>query len=110
MKFDITLTSPLGHPETYVAIEAENEQAARDMKDQLLANGGSLYPANQWTVASVVPTPPETPPVESTLMPMYYPTVDPVLTPEEFLAKIERERLLERERVQQLLDQQAQQT
>jgi hypothetical protein len=88
MKFDITLTSPTGRPDTFVAIEAENEQAARDMKDQLLIQSGALYPVEQWTVASVVPTPDETPPGNPSIMPMYYPNVDPVLTAEELLAQL----------------------
>jgi len=57
------------------------------MKDQLLIQSGALYPVEQWTVASVVPTPNETPPGDPSIMPMYYPNVDPVLTAEELLAQ-----------------------
>jgi hypothetical protein len=88
MKFDITFINPVGHPETYVAIEAENEQAAQEMKDSLLTAAGSFWPVDQWTIASVVPTPTETPPADPTLMPMYYPTTEPVLTLEQMMAKL----------------------
>ena len=93
MKFNITLTSPTGRPETFVAIEATNEDAARGMKDQLLTQAGSLYPVEQWTVASVVPTPDETPSGDLSIMPMYYPTVDPVLSAEELIAQLHAQQL-----------------
>jgi hypothetical protein len=87
MKFDITFISPTGHPDTYVAIEAENEQAVRDMKDSLLTAAGSFWPVDQWTIASVVPTPPQAPASDPTLMPMYYPSTDTPLTTAELVAK-----------------------
>jgi hypothetical protein len=91
MKFDITFISPAGYPDTYVEIEAENEQAVRDMKDTLLTAAGSPWPTDQWTIASVVPTPPKPTPDNTVPLPMYYPTTDPVLTIEEMLAKITAE-------------------
>ena len=86
MKFDITFISPTGNPDTYVEIEAENEQAVRDMKDSILTAAGSFWPIDQWTIASVVPTPAKTPP-DPTLMPMYYPSTDTPLTLAELVAK-----------------------
>lgn len=91
MKFDITFTNPAGHPETYVGIEAENEQAAQEMKDSLLTAAGSFWPVDQWTIASVVPTSTPTLPADPTLMPMYYPTTEPVLTLAEMVAKMTAE-------------------
>jgi hypothetical protein len=105
MKFNITFINPVGNPETYIGIEAENEQAAREMKDSLLTAAGSFWPVDQWTIASVVPTPTETPPADPTLMPMYYPTTDPVPTLAEMVAKMEAD--AEKAAAAQLAKQQA---
>jgi hypothetical protein len=91
MKFDITFISPTGHPDTYVAIEAESEQAVREMKDSLLTAAGSFWPIDQWTIASVVPTPTQAPASDPTLMPMYYPSTDTPLTMVELAAKMAEE-------------------
>ena len=91
MQFDITFINPVGHPETYVAVEAENEQAVREMKDSLLTAAGSFWPVDQWTIASVVPTPTEVPPADPVPLPIYYPTTDPALPLAEMLIKIAAE-------------------